>query len=74
MKEQAAFSALLEDAKRYAEQNPKPERTKPLTAAERKTIILEIIQAFHKLGMIQDDAENRKGDAAPTKEQCTANS
>lgn len=44
---------------------------KPLTAEERKAIISEI---KHELGLIQEDAENRKGDAAPTKEQSTANS
>ena len=70
MKEQAAFSALLEDAKRYAAQNPKPKRTKPMTAEERAATIQEIIDIFVQLGivvLIPEDAENRKGDATPTK-------
>lgn len=45
-----------------------------MTAEERVAIIREIKCYLNQLGLIKDDTENRKGDAAPTKEQSTANS
>ena len=54
---QSSIHAFIQAAKEYAAQNPdaKPKRTEPMTAAERKAIIDEIITMLRIIGLVTDN-------------------
>lgn len=69
---QTEFLLFLSDIIEKNANNPQPPQ--PMTP-ERERKIRHIIELLDRLGLVEhEDMENRKGDAAPTKEQSTANS
>jgi hypothetical protein len=69
---QREFSLFLSDIIEKSASNPQPPQ--PMTP-ERERKIRQIIEMLDRLGLVKhENGENRKGDAAPTKEQSTANS
>lgn len=73
MKElQAEFISFFAKILEKNENSPQPPQ--PMTP-ERERKIRRIIELLDRLGLVEhEDGDNRKGDAAPTKEQSTANS